>query len=292
MEKKILVIGTGFLGRNLIEQLKKRDNEIIGTSYQNLKQSDIFLDINDLGSIKKLLDGLKPKIIINCAANTNVDYLETHPDEAFSINAYAPRNLAVICNKNNIKLIQISTNSVFDGRNELYSEKDVPNPINIYAKSKLLGENLVIENLSNYIIIRTNFFGFNHEGKFLFNSILNTLSENKEFIGFDDVVFNPLEITNLAQMIDEIANSEFRGIINLSSNDVISKYQFAQEIAKVFHFDLGLVKKGLVDDIQFDAIRPKNTSLSNEKSKSILKTKIISIKDSLEKIKHEKFTML
>ena len=104
-------------------------------------------------------------------------------------------------------------------------------------------------------------------------------------MGFDDVFFNPLEITNLSEMIIELSNSNFTGIINLASDKVISKYQFAMDVAKIFDLNSKLIIKGSIDDFEFIAKRPKNTSLSNRKAKRILKTKIISIQDSLNKIK-------
>ena len=286
MENKILVVGTGFLGENLIEQYKEKNTCVIGTNYQNLKNDNIFLDITNLYLTKKTIEKLKPDVVINCAANTNLDYIESNSDAGFLINSNGPKNLAEVCHKNKIKLIHISTDSVFDGKKDMqYTEEDIPNPINIYSKSKLMGEKLIMENLSNHIIIRTNFFGFNIDGKFLLNSILKTLSKKEKFVGFDDVFFNPLEITNLNEMIIELSNSNFTGIINLASDKVISKYQFAMDVAKIFDLNSKLIIKGSIDDFEFIAKRPKNTSLSNRKAKRILKTKIISIQDSLNKIK-------
>lgn len=284
MDNKILVVGTGFLGENLINQLRTNDFQVLGTNYQNLSKNTIFLDITDLNSIEKVINKFKPDIIINCAANTNLDYVESNPDMGFLINSFGPKNLAIICNKNKIKLVHISTDSIFDGKGKFYSEEDIPNPINVYSESKLLGEKLIVENLSDYIIIRTNFFGFHKDKKFLLNSIIDTLSKKKEFTGFNDVFFNPLEITNLNQMIIELSQKDFTGLINLASNEIISKYQFAFDVAEFFNLDSKLVKKTSIDDFEFIAMRPKNTSLSNLKSKKLLKTKIISVPDSLEKI--------
>lgn len=283
---KILIVGTGFLGENLVEQYKEKNTCVIGTNYQNLKNDNIFLDITNLDLTKKTIEKLKPNVVINCAANTNLDYIESNSDVGFLINSNGPKNLAKVCHKNKIKLIHISTDSVFDGeRNVPYTEEDIPNPINIYSKSKLMGEKSIIENLSEHIIIRTNFFGFNKDGKFLLNSILKILSKKEKFVGFDDVFFNPLEITNLSEMIIELSNSHFTGIINIASDKVISKYQFAIDVAKIFDLNSELVKKDSIDDFEFIAKRPKNTSLLNVKAKKILRTKIISVQDSLKKIK-------
>lgn len=283
MKDKILVIGVGFLGQILVDQLKENDISVVGTTSKNFNGNRFFLDITDLDTIEKSIRSFKPNIIVNCAATTNIDYLESHSEIAFSINSFGPKNLAMVCKKYNIKLIHISTDSVFDGKDSLYSEKNVPNPINIYNKSKVLGEQIIIENLSNYIIIRTNFFGINNNGKFILNSILKTLSEKKVFVGFDDVFWNPLEITNLTQMIIELINIKFTGIINLSSNEIISKYQFALYVAKAFNLDSKLVHRGSRNYLSMTP-RPNNTSLSNTKAKNLLRTKIIPVDISLKKL--------
>lgn len=287
MIHKILVVGTGFLGTKLVNQLKKNGYQVISTGFQNLKNDDIFLDIRKLDSIFEILETYKPEIVINCAANTNLDLIESNPDSGYSINSHGPENLAKACQKNKIKLINISTDSLFDGSADLYTERDIPNPINIYSNSKLLGEKLIIENLSNYIIIRTNFFGFNKEGKSLLNSILKTLIAKKEFNGFGDVFFNPVEISNLNKIIIELCNSDFIGTINIASDKIISKYEFAKYVAEIFNLNSQLVKNTSIENFNFRAKRPKNTSLSNFKAKKILKTKIMSIQDSLKKVKED-----
>lgn len=289
MNLKVLVIGTGFLGSHLVKQLKNNKIIVMNTNYQNLDEYSIFLDITNISSIEKLINKFKPNIIINCAAITNVDYLELNPKVGFSINSYGPKNLALICEKNKIKLIHISTDSIFDGREQFYSEEDFPNPINIYSKSKLLGEKLIIENLSNHIIIRTNFFGYHKNNNFLFNFILKNLYEKKEFNGFNDVFFNPLEISNLNDLIIELCNLDFNGIINLASDEVISKYEFGLKIANIFNLDPQLVIKDSIKNFESTAKRPMNTSLSNNKSKKFLKTKTCSLDYSLKKIKKQFF---
>lgn len=285
MSRRILVIGSGFLGSKLIHKLKNLGVDVIGTHFSEKSNNSVHLDITDSIQIENLFSSFKPNLVINCAANTQVDYLETHPELAYLINSHGASNVADECNKKSIKMIHISTDSIFDGTRGSYTENDKPNPINIYAKSKLLGEELIKKNCSNFIIIRTNFFGFNSEGKFLLNSIVNALKESKEFIGFYDAYFSPLEISNLSDMIIELGNSNLSGIFHLSSDNMISKYQFACEIAKAFGFDTELIKRGSIDDFKFIAMRPKNTSLVNTKAKKYLKTKMIPIHDALKNIK-------
>lgn len=283
--EKILIIGSGFLGSYVLKEFQMSGIKGIGTHFHHADE-EIVVDIRNINSINKLVLKIKPDLIVNCAANTQIDFLEDNPDLAFSINSHGAGNVAKVCQQNKIKLIHISTDGVFDGTKGWYSEKDIPNPVNVYAKSKILAEELVKEHLDNHIIIRTNFFGLHSNNKYLFNWILNTLKENKPLIGFSDVIFTPLEISNLSKMILELSMLEYTGIIHLASNEAISKYDFATKIAEIFNLDKDLIKKDSIDNFTgFVAKRPKNTTLLNNKARSLLHTQIIPITEWLNKIK-------
>ena len=134
-------------------------------------------------------------------------------------------------------------------------------------------------------IIRTNIFGIDPNGRDFISNIIKNLKNKKSMIGFDDIIYSPLEISNLVEMIIEILKINYCGIIHLSSDIPISKYQFILEVADVFKLDKTLVKKGTSEEIKFIAKRPKNLTLCNDKAKKILKTQIIPLKESLKKIR-------
>lgn len=281
MTEKILIVGMGFLGKTIYTNSQKLGITVEGT-YHN---RDPQLDICDSKSIENVILSLKPSIIYNCVALTNLDEIEKNPQRAYDVNAYGAKNLAEMALKHKIKLVQLSTDGVFDGTKGMYSEDDLPNPINEYSKSKKLGEEFVSNTLKNYIIVRTNFYGLHENGKFLFNWIIKNLKTNHEIVGFDDVIFNPLEVNNLSQMLLQLKNTNFKGILHLSSDQVMSKYQFAKKIASILDYDSNLIRRGSIQDLKFIAKRPLNTSLSNHKARKILKTKPI----SLEKWLREEF---
>ena len=285
MSEKILIVGTCFLGRFLLREFNKSNIQAHGTSFNQSTQEKFKVDIRNIDSIKKCVLELKPDTIINCAANIDLNFLEKNEKQAIAINAVGAKNVALVANQNDTRLIHISTDGIFDGKKGNYSEDDVPNPINIYGKSKLMGEQLIKENSNNYVIIRTNFFGYNEQGKHLLNWILTTLKQKKQMTGFDDVLFTPLEISNLCMMIKEISMKNIHGIIHLASDKTISKYQFATEVANVFELDKNLIKKGSVVDSNLIAKRPKNTSLSNKKARKLISVPITTLNESLLKIR-------
>ena len=279
---RILIIGNGFLGSHLFHEAKINQFDVFVTYCHSKSEKFIPLDITNEKSIIDCFETIKPNIVINCAANTDIDFLEKNPDIAYAINANAVKNIAKISNDYDFKLIQISTDSVFDGKRGMYVETDSTNPINIYAQSKLYGEEFVKKYSKNYLILRTNFYGYNNEGKHFFNWILSNLKNNKPIIGFDDIIFNPLEVSNLSKIILEISLSRHVGIFHLSSNEFFSKYQFALKIAEHLGKNKDLIKKGSIEDIDLPAKRPKNTTLNNEKLKRILYTPITTLDDWLK----------
>jgi dTDP-4-dehydrorhamnose reductase len=288
MFEKTLVIGAGFLGNCIYTHLKKTENKVIKTHFQENNNS-IKLDVRDEYQIEKIICKTKPDLIINCSANTNVELLETNLDEAISVNATGARNIAKIANKQKIRMIQISTDSVFDGKDKMYTEEDSPNPINNYAKSKLMGEKYVQETTENYVIIRTNFYGVDVNNNKLFSWILKNLQERNRINGFVDVIFTPVEVNNLSDIILDISTKKYCGLIHCASNESINKYQFAIEIAKNFNLDQNLIKKSSIDDfLDFKAKRPKNTTLSNNKMKKISNIAILECQSWLKQLKKSK----
>tara|TARA_B110000196_G_scaffold125763_1_gene108979 strand:+ start:248 stop:1108 length:861 start_codon:yes stop_codon:yes gene_type:complete len=283
LSERVLVIGAGFLGENIMEKFK--NHMVIQTNLTKINKNSHILDITDEKQVIDCFHDVKPSIVINCAANTNIDFLEINTTTAYSINGEGARNIAVTCKKSDIRLVHISTDGIFDGINGNYTEEDKPNPINVYAKSKVIGEENIMKNCLNHVIVRTNFYGNHPKGKSLFNNILSKLKNKEPFTGFNDVIFSPLEVSNLSDIISDVVFSNYRGILNLSSNETISKYQFCCKMADVFGFDSNLIKKGSVDDVGFIAKRPKNTSLNNTKSKQFIKSKIMPLEDCLVKIK-------
>jgi len=279
MPDKILIIGKGFLGSTIFSTCQNAEIHVLGTHYN---KSTPIVDITNINSIEKVANKFRPDLIINCAALTNLDQIESNPERAYAINAHGAKNIASVSKQNKIKMIHISTDSVFDGIKGMYHEDDIPNPINEYAKSKKMGEDFVKETLDKYIIIRTNFYGYNFEGKFLFNWILKKLKEKQQITGFSDIIFNPLEIGNLSDMIKELAHKNFNGILHLSSNENFSKHEFIIEITKMLNLDIELITKGSIKNANFTAKRPLNTSLSNQLAKKILKIQPLSLKNWLK----------
>lgn len=159
---KILITGSkGQLGNELQDLIKIGGAEI-GQVSKTIKDSTVIaldideLDITNLIEVKKIITHLKPDVVINCAAATNVDGCENNENFAFKVNSIGSRNLAIACEKVNAKLVQVSTDYVFSGEGfKPLSEYDLTAPFSVYGRTKLLGENYVREFSTRYFIVRT-----------------------------------------------------------------------------------------------------------------------------------------
>ncbi|MBI28658.1 MAG: dTDP-4-dehydrorhamnose reductase [Alphaproteobacteria bacterium MarineAlpha5_Bin11] len=232
------------------------------------------IDLTQKDFVIKKIKLLKPDIIINTAAYTSVDKAESERDLAKEINMIGCKNLAIAANNINASLIHISTDYVFDGKkNNPYDETDKTNPLSVYGRTKLWGENEIIENLDKYIIIRTSWLYASKGNNFL-NKLVQ-LSKEREILNIiSDQYGRPTFCDDLAKTIWNISKEIFyekyiSQIYHCSgSGEVVSWYEFALEISRLFnksniHFPT--IKPILTKDFNQQAIRPKYSALNVEK---------------------------
>lgn len=200
---------------------------------------------------------------INCAAYTNVEQAEKNPEIAFKINAEGVKNIAKACKTYNAKLIHISTDYVFDGKKkEPYTVHDIPNPINEYGKSKLLGEKYIQEILKDYFIVRTSWLYSKIHGKNFYKTILKKAVAREVLNITDEQVGCPTDTKNLGKYIltKVLFNDSSSRIHHFSDDNPMSWYEFAKKIL----IDNKLDKTTILvraDNYRSFAKRPKNSVL-------------------------------
>lgn len=223
---KILVTGArGMLGKDLTGKLQ-------GTCELWIRDIDD-LDITDKNKVLIEILNIKPDVIINCAAYTNVDKCETDQDTAFAINADGVKNLALACKEAGSVLYHISTDFVFDGKKkEPYKETDSVNPLSIYGKSKLAGEQYIQSILTEYAIFRTSWL-FGCYGKNFVSTILNLSDEKDEIQVVNDQSGCPTFTVDLAEVIIRMLDRQSRGIYHVCNSGICSWYDFAVKIIEL-----------------------------------------------------------
>jgi len=282
---KILVIGkNGQLGRS-IQKLISNFNH-----HKFTLPGREELDLSSSESISKYFDTYSHfDVIINCAAYTAVDRAEEEIDLTNRINHLAVKKLAEFTNSQNTKLIHISTDYVFDGKSEsLYLENDTPNPVNTYGKTKLLGEEAVLEIMSNNaIIIRTSWV-YSEFGNNFVKTMLKLGGEKNEINVVSDQIGSPTYASDLAKAIlyiifsDKFKKKSFpTEIFHFSNLGETSRSNFAKEIFKLVNLNCN-VRPISTDQYPTPAIRPQNTTLSKEKIKNHFRLQIPSWQQSLK----------
>jgi dTDP-4-dehydrorhamnose reductase len=276
---RVLVTGaSGLLGINIALEARQ-DHTVIGlVNTHSLRNAPFEVLTGDLlteGRIERLLEESHPDWVIHCAALANLEACESEPALAAQINTEVPRKLAVYVARGGARLLYVSTDAVFDGQRGDYSETDLPNPLSVYARTKLDGERAVMEADPQAIVARVNLFGWSLTGKrSLAEWFLNNLSAGNPVMGFTDVYFCPLLANHLAQILLEMLSRELNGLFHVVSSQCSSKYEFGVALARQFGLDEGLISPASVEQSGLKAARSPNLTLQNTKLTQALQRKI------------------
>jgi len=232
VKKNLLITGSeGQLGQSI------KKLSINFSDYNFIFKNKYQLDISNFSLLKNEIKENKIDTIINCAAFTDVDQAEKNKKIANLINNLSVENLANICRTENVQLIHISTDYVFDGKKKYpYVEDDITNPVNFYGFSKLEGEKRILENkLKNSAIIRTSWLYSDQKNNFV-RKILNKINNNQELAVVCDEVGSPTNSYDLGLFILNIIpliNSNQTEIYHFSNRGYCSRYELAKEILKI-----------------------------------------------------------
>ncbi|KFE99243.1 dTDP-4-dehydrorhamnose reductase [Chryseobacterium formosense] len=264
--KKILVIGgNGQLGNCIRKIASDFENQ-----YEFTFTDSQTLDITNRDQINDFFYDLKPDFCINASAYTAVDLAEKEEEKAFAVNAEGVGNLAEACADYKTVLIHVSTDYVFDGETNLdYSEDDFTNPIGVYGKSKLTGEELALENNPKTIILRTSWL-YSEFNKNFVKTMLNLFSQKDELGIVADQFGQPTNANDLAEAIMTIIEkpNKIFGVFHFSNYPETTWFEFAKKIAE---FSKSSVKLNALTTDQYPtpAKRPKRSTMSLDKIEKI-----------------------
>ena len=287
---RLLITGaSGLLGSKLQKIAEGKFNLILLHNTRPLSPNSLELDITNQKEVTRLFNDLRPEIVIHTASETNVDKCELQKEHAWKTNVEGTCNIARACKEIDAKLAYISTDYVFDGEKGNYKEEDKPNPISYYGITKLEGENQVIQNCNDHVILRTSVIYGWHQWKQNFATwVINQLRQNKEITVVGDHYNTPTLADNLAEMTIEALQSDLHGLYHASGIEKISRYDFAIQIAGTFLLNPNLVKPIKMSQlITWVAKRPRNSCLNMDKIQKHLKTKPLNITDGLNKMKQK-----
>ena len=277
--------GSGLLGSKIAEIAMIRGYEVYAGYCHNIPEygEPIKLDLAKDTDLEVIYN-IEPEVVIHTAALTNVDECEVNKEVAYKINAEGTRRVAEITKELGAFLVYVSTDYVFSGDKGMYKEDDEPNPMDYYGYTKLLGEEYC-DCIARPCVI----YGAKPaSGKVNFALwIIEKLSKREEVKIVTDQFITPTLNTNLTKMLLEIAERELKGIIHLAGATRVSRYDFALRIADKFELDKNLIIPSRMDEMNWIASRPKDSSLDTSKASRYLKEKPYDLDKALKILKGE-----
>ncbi len=260
---RILVLGAGgIVGRALVQAAAGRHYEVYGFSHAEL-------DLLDSQAIEATVADLRPELVANCAAWTAVDACEADPSRAFAINANAVRGLATACDRLGARLLQISTDYIFNGRSQVpYREEDPPEPLSVYGASKLLGERFAAE-APRTLVVRTSWI-FGEGGRNFVDTIAEHLSQPGDPLRVvDDQVGCPTYAPFLAEALLDLGECGAEGTLHYRNREPTSWYGFAQTIRERMRAAREVVP-ARTDEVPRPARRPAYSVLDVSRTEALL----------------------
>ena len=273
----LIIGGSSLLGYKLLENVK--NFELYATYNKNLIQSEnaeiIKINITNKKDCHKILE-LKPDIIVNTSAMTNVDYCEQFEDEAYDVNVNGTRNLANIAQQIGCKFIHISSDAVFSGDNSRYREEDRPNPINTYGKTKLESEKIASK-VSNHLILRPSvLFGWMPINNIQTRDksikpmnfalwVIRKLFEKQKLSIVDDQFNTPTLADNLSENIIKMITKDVHGIFHATGLSCINRLDFSRKLAERFGYSNRLISSCSSTELKQIAKRSKQSCLNCDK---------------------------
>lgn len=281
MRMRILVIGAnGQLGTDLMSALPLFGHEVVPATRQTL-------DVRCAEQVNSALDEARPHVVTNTAAFHNVDQCEDEPAEAMLVNGHSAGVLARECSKRSIKLVHLSTDFVFGGEKRTpYLETDAPNPLSVYARSKLEGEKQVQAAGADHLIVRAcGLFGHagskTRHGNFI-EKMIKRAQAGEELRVVGDKVATPSATVDVARAIADLIARDASGLYHVTNEGECSWYEFAQEALQLGDSPV-IVKNVTTAEFKTKAVRPAYSVLSKEKLYALGVARMPHWRDALER---------
>jgi|SRR5262249_55872983 len=253
--KTVLITGAGgLLGRSAAARFSRNNWNVVA-----LTRAD--LDISDEAAVIAIVDSVRPNLVINCAAATDVDRCEREPAWAYKANEEGPRNLTRASSSNGAAMVHVSTDYVFDGAKEgLYTQDDQPNPLSVYARSKLAGELAVAAELDRAYIVRSSWI-FGKGGKNFGSRVVELARSGARLKGVIDQISIPTYAPDLAARIDEITTKGVYGLYHVTNTGATTWMEFARMALDLAGFADVTIEAVIRAELGQPAARPRNSAM-------------------------------
>ena len=299
--EKLFIFGIGGLTGHKLTLLAKNDFNVYGSynlrnpNFDFVKASKV--DITDKERLEEILSSSDPDIIVNACALNNVDYCESHNAEAKKVNIDAVENMYEISNSLGIKLIHISSDSVFDGKKDKpYVESDTPNPINFYGHTKLAGEKIVLQNPNNLIIrasvlygllpnyIPTNISSSMKPSNFV-QWLISKLKAKENVKIITDELSSPIIVDDFAKSILHLILGNYKGLFHSAPSIQITRYDFSKKLAECLKLENKLIQPTTNKELGRNVVTGSNKCLDSSKIRTETGFNFLSLEGSFDLLK-------
>lgn len=291
---KILITGAnGFLGYYLCGQLLKSNYSVVATgrgicrlpytNHKNFVYAE--MDFAHQEEVKNVFNEHRPAMIVHAGAISKPDECELDRSTAYKINTVATGTLLSEAAGSKSPFIYISTDFVFDGQKGMYTEEDIPNPVNFYGQTKLDAEKIVKQYKYSWSIVRTVLvYGKPMAGRSnILTIVKEKLERGEEYKVVDDQVRTPTYVEDLAAAIVSMIQNKAGGIFHISGGDVLTPYEMACKTADYLCLNKELIKRVTADTFSQPAKRPSRTGFNIDKARRVLNFCPISFSEGLKK---------
>lgn len=240
-------------------------------------------DLLEPGWIEDVVTRAAPSLIVHCAAMVDVDACERDPGLAERMNGLLTRRIAGAAPEG-CMVVYISTDGLFDGTRPWASEETLPCPRTTYGRSKLRGEWELQLAAREYLILRTNFYGWSSgrklsSGEWLYRALAN----GQEITTFDDFFFTPMYVVDFVERMWALIGRRACGIVHVAGADRLSKHDFAMALAAAAGFSTGAMRRGRIEDAGLLADRPRDMSLASRRLGELAGLKAPACRDGLRR---------
>lgn len=271
MINKILITGAnGMLGTAIYNYLNPK-YDILATDIKLDETYLEFLDVRNYQQCQTKIKRVKPDIVLHLAALTNLEECESNISNAYATNSMGVQNIIDACRSINIPMVYISTAGVFDGKKEMYTEDDIPNPINVYGKTKLLGEEAMKRYPKHFICRAGWMFGSGKKDKKFVSYMLQQIKDGAERLQVVDDTYGTLTYTeDFAKNLESLFLTENYGLYHMTCSGVARRYDIAKHIVNQIapHVKITKVNSNFFKT-QFPVDRAPRECLENKHLKDI-----------------------
>lgn len=290
---KLLITGASGLFGSKMAETAAAGGYVVYSGYSQdypVYGTPLRFDITEKTIVEKAFSNVVPDVVVHAATLTDVDKCEVNKELAWKINVEGTKNIVEAAKKSRAFLVYVSTDYVFNGEKGNYKELDSPSPLNYYGLTKLKAEEFVQNTLEDYCVVRASvIYGAQPAaGKINFALwLINKLESKEPPKVLVDQWNSPTLNTNMANMTLEIIEHRLTGTYHISGATRISRYEFAKELARIFHLNADIIVPATMAQFSWPAKRPKDSSLDTAKAQHTLKNKPLQTQQALEQLKKE-----